>query len=255
MTNIDYEDKLTDAAREALKELVQDYRNQVLLAAAESASHLTGEVREISVQDLMRGVRSTAVERGVGEPRIFDRLLFVYVVFGVLMALVGFGWFAIRDFFLGLDPQRQIPLLVALAGLALSIFGLFTLRLRQLRGPIWGIWGSPGREGFMTETSSAAHVGLFIAQWQQIELALRTLVGSELGESVAKEPLSALISRLRNEQALDEGDITRLRRLLETRNALVHKGLPLSETNMQVSLRDAQRVLAKLRSRWASVAS
>lgn len=252
MNNLKFEEKLTNAARDALKELVEDYRNQVLLSAAENASRLTGEVREISVHDLLRGVRSASVERGPREPRLLDRLLSMYALLGLLIGLVGFGWFAVRDLFIALDPQRQLPLLIGFAGLSLAAISFVLLRLRQVRGPTWP---SSYREASFTGASSPALIGLFIAQWQQIELALRSIVGSRLGESVANEPLSALVSRLRDEHTLDDDDVTRLRRLLETRNALVHKGLSVTESDMQASLREAERLLAKLRSQQTAATS
>lgn len=252
MNNSNFEQKLTNAAREALKELIEDYRNQVLLSAAENASRLTGEVREISVHDLLRGVRSTGGEPGLRGPRVLDRLLNLYALFGLVIGLAGLGWFAVQDLFVALDPQRQIPLLIGFAGLGLAAIAFVGLRLRQVRGPV-SLFGA--HEVSLSAASSPALTGLFIARWQEIELALRSIVGSRLGESVANEPLSALVSRLRDERTLDEDDVIRLRRLLETRNEVVHKGLAATEPNLQASLREAERLLAKLRSQQEAATS
>ena len=252
MNNFNFDEKLTDAAREALKELIEDYRNQVLLSAAENASRLTGEVREISVHDLLRGVRSAGAEPGSRESGVFDRLLNVYALVGIVTGMAGLGWFAVRDLSVGLDPQRQIPLLIGFAGLGIAALSFVMLRLRQVRGLVWPF---SMHEMSLSTASSSALTGQFIARWQQIELALRSIVGSQLGESVANEPLSALVSRLRNESTLGEDDVIRLRRLLETRNAVVHKGLAAPESDLQASLREAERLLAKLRSQQGAATS
>src|SRR2546426_664392 len=111
MNYLQLRDKLTPAAQEALNELVEDYRNQVVLSAAENASRLTGEVREISVSDLLGAMPNTGAPRVPRPTAVIDRVLNVYQTVGLIAAILGFGWFMARDIVIGLEPQRQLPLL------------------------------------------------------------------------------------------------------------------------------------------------
>jgi hypothetical protein len=253
MNNLQLVDKLTPAAQEALNELVEDYRNQVLLTAAETASRLTGEVREISVSDLLSAMPKKNTSQARRPSQFIDRVVNIYQTIGLLVALCGFGWFVGRDFLVGLDPQRQLPLLLGFSGLLISGFSYVFLRLRQGRAL------SPSRSESIAfdDTSSPAHMGLLIAQWQQIELFIRSIVGSTFGESAASAPFSTLLSRLKNEGTITEEDVVALRRLLEVRNNLVHAGRAVSDLEMRNALVDAQRLLDKLwrqqtSGRWAA---
>jgi hypothetical protein len=243
MDYLQLRDKLTPAALEALNELVEDYRNQVLLLAAENASRLTGEVREISVSDLLSAMPSSDISPRSRRPQVIDRILNLYQLLGLLVGLGGFGWFVGRDFIIGLEPQRQLPLLLAAAGVGMSVLAFSFQRLRQARNSLQLRPESLSP----SDTSVPAQMGWFIAQWQQIELFIRSIAGSQLGESMASAPFSTLITRLRNDKTLSEDDVVALRRLLELRNSVLHGGRNVGDEELHSALRDADRLLMKLR--------
>jgi hypothetical protein len=149
---------------------------------------------------------------------------------------------------IGLDPERQLPLLVTFTGLGIALLSIALQRLLQMRQLSSYFTLGVGAE---EPSSSMALTGQFLARWQQLELALRSIVGERLGESVANEPLSSLLARLRNERVLSVHDVTILRRLLETRNEVVHKGLSSTDKDFHQSLKDAEQLLAKLSPREA----
>jgi hypothetical protein len=247
----DLEEKLTDAARDALKDVVRDYRAQLLISAADNASRMTGELREISVHDLYKAIQATSSELRTRPSRPIEYFLNLYIVMGILLGLAGLGWFAARDAVLTLTTERQLPLLIGLSGFGIAAVSFMVLRLQQLRVlRIQSIdFLRPGVTG-----SFRAQVGFFISKWQEIELLLRTKVGSNLGESVAKAPFSALLELLRRDGMLSEEDSNQLRRLLELRNSVVHGQKEITQDELRSSLRYADQLLEKLRSRGISAA-
>jgi len=193
MDTADLDQKLTNAARQALSELTDDYRNQILLAAAEGASRATGELREISVHDILGALRRVSTSPRSWGPSPTERVLNLYMLFGLLLGVSGLGFFAVRDFLATIKPERSLPLLFSAAGFSDGRLQLLSIAYEAAAG---------GRLAYAREDLAPAApelIGLFISRWQQIELALRSVASSKLGESLANQPLSSLLARLHEE--------------------------------------------------------
>ena len=231
--------KLTPAALQVLTEVGEDYRKQILLAAAQSASQTTGELREISVHDVLwaLGKVSAPPERQIRNP--VDRALYLYAAIGLLLGILGSGFYYLRPY--SIEAALRSPqLLLSAAGFMMAALSYLLLRARDL-----GFLRSMAGVGRATPANPEL-VGIYISRWQQIELSIRSIASSRLGESLANEPLSALIARLRADQLLTADDGMRLRRLLDTRNKLVHGRTGDRTAEIRASLREAERILEKL---------
>ncbi len=124
--------KLTPAAKQALDELVADYRDQLLLGAADSASRL-GELHEISVHDIMAGLNRQQDRLFGRTASNVERILRLYVVGGFLLGVTGLVAFSVREILSGSGFQEQLFLLTAMGGLLLAAMSYFLLWTRKSR--------------------------------------------------------------------------------------------------------------------------
>lgn len=240
MNRSNLEEKLTRAARQVLDELVEEYRNQILVRANEAASTLTGDVREISVHDVVTSVKEIEERGGAPPASPFDRVLKMYQVLGVALGGFGFLFYFFREIQAALGLEKRLPLLIAIAGLTLATFSFFASRLREARRHL------PARR--MPAPKLPDFPFLFITRWRDIELALRNAAAAEFGETVAEEPISVLVEHLVRKGTLNEQDSVRLRRLLKIRNTLIHEGAFGSEEEIASAMREAGRLLHKIAS-------
>jgi hypothetical protein len=238
-TPSDLETKLTPAAKQALGELVDDYRDQLLLGAEDSASRL-GDLREIAVHDIMASLNRQQ-SRLFGRSRSsVERILRVYLFFGVLVGGTGLGGFVVKELIAGRGFQERLTLMMTFAGLFLSTMAYLMLHLRRNRGNVL----RRSESGF-----EPGDYGSYLALWRDIELALRHVVSVRLGESAANAPISRLLQSLEVERILSSDEQVRLRQFLQLRNSIAHgQHRAVGETDIALAARDAGRLLDRLRS-------
>lgn len=240
MDHNNLEEKLTPAAQQVFGEMVKDYRDQILIAAAERASRATGELREISVQDIVRSASRVALPARQERRTYLSLVSRIYIFVGLLLGIAGLIWPALREFGAILSPEQRWPLLVGLAGFTLAATGLVLSRLFERYGSLSFFDKELG------EDNQQELAALYMTRWVQIEVALRNFVSSRFGESVAKEPISSLTERLRADEILSNEDVDTLRKLVEMRNKLVHQGFGGSRETLEDGLRRADHILRKL---------
>ena len=246
MNHRDIENRLTPAARQALAELVDNYRTQVLFGALRSAGSYAREVEEISVRDVLASLeRVEAVQRGERRP-ITDQLYGAAMFGGLLYAVLGFGYFLAQRTQVPLDPAQTIGLVTGIAGtlVALTIYYYRRQRAqeRALRQHV--IRREPFGARSVQESDGSI---LLVPAWREIELAIRAFVASKYGESTARRPISMLIAQVEDSQVLSSEDRGRLMRLLSLRNEVLHEGTVLDARQLRDALQDAERILTKLR--------
>jgi hypothetical protein len=239
-TRQEIESKLTPAAKQALDELADDYRSQLLIGAADSASRL-GDLREVAVHDIMSAVsRQRSRLFGVVGSTV-ERALRTYAVLGVLTGIAGLAAFAGREIVSGRRLDEQLPLLVALSGFVASATSYFLLSIWKNRSMALLLRRPVGEFG-------PADAGSFLLLWRDIELALRGAAAARLGESTASAPISRLVDQLSAERLLSAEDQMRLRRLLTLRNSVAHGQATVEDAELATARREAERLLGHLRS-------
>jgi len=240
METLDLDTKLTPAARQVLEEIVSEYLTQILVGAKESASELTGEVREISVHDIIGGINRSRPGRPSPLPSMIERVLNIYMVTGIVVGLTGLFVFLYFGWVRFLRSEQQLPLLASITGFGLSVLSYLSLRIRQSKG-LRGLRLQPPVESRGIDYSMS-----YIQKWQDIELTARNLVASRLGESSANEPVSVLIAKLREAEILNRDDENQLRELVAVRNRVLHEGFEVDRNQFEMLLRDGDRILAKM---------
>ena len=234
------ENILTTAARRALDAIVEEYREQLLLGARESAARLGG-LREISVHDIVAGVLRQQSRLAGPFPTSIERLISLYVWTGLLIGLGGLCLFTFREIIKGRSPEEQLPLIVALGGFCVAGLGYFTLRARKSRALRLALHRPT------LESAAPDYVASVASQWRDLELALRGVVSERLGESAAAAPLSLLLDMLKKEGVMADSDSNRLRELLALRNNVLHGRLELTQEQLEAATRDGDRLLRRLR--------
>lgn len=234
----DLSSKLTPAAQSALDEIVNEYRDEILLAAAVRAAQPTGELRDISVRDIVSAARSRLRSKRTRQRATLERLLAVYAVTGALAATVGLGIFSVDQFLRDSDPAVRIPLFVGLIGAILAVGSTSLMYLRK-----FGVVSFPNR---LADASGGELIGQYLATWRDVEVALRNMAASSLGETVAKEPISFSVERLQKHDELSSRDAEVIQQLLKERNRVVHSPDYFQEEAVLNSLRRAQNVLGRI---------
>lgn len=222
---------VTPAARRLVDELVDDYRLQLLSAAESSAAQIGGQVREVSVHDVVAALRALK-STGHRERSRTERLLTLYTVAGAAVAVGGFAYWAFDYAVSVTSLQAQLPILIGVSGLLLFAVSFLTLRLRTLR-----MQGS----GYALTSASSDELlrGRFLHVWRDIEIALRSLAAHEVGESVADAPLGVLFDLAARGRLLSATDLTRLPKLIDLRNAVAHSSRPVPVDQLQRAISEA----------------
>jgi len=236
-------DKLTPAAGEALDELVEDFRTQTLINAAKSAARDTGEVKEISVRDILTSVNLSQLRLRKTWPTLMERLLTAYSVLGTILTIGGLAYFAYKNVAFKQDETNRWVLSVIVVGATLAVFPILMRRLKFF--PFSFATGE--RADGPSKTTELLTDYLLI--WPKIELTARDIIASQLGESSAKKPLSMLINELQQSGILSLEDEEKLKELLNTRNKIVHGVPELGLDQLQNSISEAQKLLSKMKRR------
>ena len=245
MHNKKLDTELTPAARQALDELVQDYRDQILLAAGRAASSPAGEITEISVRDILDAVSAPESRRPPLPVRrkIFADILRAYAIGGVAIAVLGLGFLLLKDVAYRLDPTGRQVLYLSIAGLLLAFVSYMLLGVQASRGQ------HRSKAWTMPDQRIADLSVQYLRKWQQIELAARNHVATAQGESSARVPLSVLIARLSAAQVLTPQDVERLRSLTTMRNGIVHQAMEPDRSRLETAITEADEILAKIQSK------
>lgn len=228
-------DLLTPAARQLLDEVVEDFKNGLLTRAEAAAAGATGDLREISVHDVLSALPT---RKRFGRRSAAERLLVAYSVTGVLLAAGGLAFWTLQNVIRAADIRAQIPLLVSISGALLSLLSFTLLRLRTLRDH--GVEGDSESEGV-----SAAEMRL-VRLWQSLELQMRKTVAEYFGESGSSGPISSLIERLVSVGVLSKDDSVTLRKLIDLRNGILHRGEKVSLKVLRQAIDDGERLIERL---------
>jgi hypothetical protein len=238
------EDTLTPAAKEVLDELLVDYRLQLLRGAEESASLALGEVREISVHDILASYERT---KDTLRPRTSALTLLIarsgVFLTGILTLSLFVAFFAERDSssdpFVAFFRSATSPWTI-LFGSLLGLTLAFTLYTRK----------AYRRETLLLSQANSwdAHPGTveLLRLWSAIEQALRELVVRRRGESSGRLSIGHMLDILRDTSVLTEKDTIALRALLHLRNRIAHGNADAAVEEIVGAVASANRLYARL---------
>ncbi len=233
------EAKLTPAAKQALQELMEDFRAQVLRGAAQSAAAFQGEVREITVRDIVASSTQNLLGARRWRATGLEWVLNSYAILGAVFGIASvFYTLYLRD---SAPSVQRIALQFSIMGMSLALFAtlLLIIRNRRLRRQMPEV-SFPGFSYSVGELGPA-----FVMRWPQLELALRSMAAVHLGESSATAPIGLLIQELSKKGTLTMEDASNLRSLLEIRNRVLHEGVQLSRDEYDSAIKRTEAIIQK----------
>lgn len=233
--------KLTPAAKEVLDEVVGDYKFQLLREANKNASDITGEVREISVRDILDTLQK--VETKINKrAKLFERLLMAYAFFGIMISLVSSLMTQ-----LGVISSRYSELF-GLTGSLLALVSLVAYYLNVKRVISIGSFVVSKRDA---SPDTKDYSMFFVMKWREIEILSREVVAYYIGESnIDNMSVRDLLNNLLKFDVFNQADSKLFLSLLEKRNSLVHTQtleMTIAEYTELESIADI--ILKKLRAR------
>lgn len=236
----DVQSKLTNAAKQALESIIDDYRNEILLSARESATSLTGDLHEISVHDVLEGARKSESSFTKQAPSSLYRILRVYTYLGLLISCIGILWFFAQRYLELLTFEEQMALAVAVSGLIISSLSYILIQYRK-HDRVPKIHFED-----VSDSQSSDFAISFLRDWQRIELLIRNIISGKYGESRANEPISMMVRMLSRSGRLTTSESKQIKQLLDVRNKIVHEGLQISAAKYDELHSEARRIIYRL---------
>lgn len=225
------ETKLTSAAKEALDEVIESYKQEVLIEASRHAQSVTGEIREISVTDLVeslkRKTKHSANQRYIASHVAAQ----IYIALGASLGVIA-GFIEINRLQFS-NPLDVLSLLFIATGV---IFPFFYERFLP--------------NFFLERKSDKKSMegqAILVSIWRDLELATRLTLASKVGESQTKN-LSTLemLSSLIKLGIISTRDRQAYRNMLALRNKIVHQGYEPSLEEIRSAQKRGALLLAKL---------
>lgn len=231
-------DKLTDSAKSALEQSVQEFTETILEKAYQSANFNNTADKEVSLRDIIEAkekILSPQINIAKHELKkrrwslMFSMVGAMYAIFGILVYL-----FQNSNF----DVNKDIGLIIAALGVLLSVMGFFYTQLIALRSKGQTLNNIIGeRNKFEYE---------IVRKWQEIE-KLGTVLMLKEGISDNRAKSINFIVEFLSKELSNTISIDQLKKLLITRNELVHKGVVLSKNEIEEMLFVADKIISELK--------
>jgi len=229
---------LTDAARQALDSLTEEYRKRILDEADSRALRIGGVQPEISVRDIIESADKVSSARPTSREQKRELIIQVYSIMGAVLATFGVALLMRGKFPSQMDMTQQVAMMITLMGILFALSPVFLRRIVRLMDVTRS----------SREVSPLDATALFISRWQMIETLLRGHLERQ-GHSAAREPLSALVSTLQERGLLSDGDIANLKRLLNLRNQVVHESNFADKRMLEHAIELSGELIERLRSK------
>lgn len=164
--------------------------------------------------------------------RRIDFVLRVYSVMGLLLAIIASAYFGLTLLPVDLSSSQQIALATAGIGIALTTISRTLIILRKQR-----------ENEEIEKLQEYKAISDFLETWSQFESASKSAL-AEGDSDINIHSLRAVISRLLQEGKINRADVQALDNALQTRNAIVHGGQPLT-ANMARNVTETLREIIK----------
>lgn len=242
MNTQEIEAKLTPAAKVALKELVDNYEQQLLLNAARTAEQVTGGYDEISVRDIVSGAEHYGVETKNIKLIRKKKILQLMTLTGIAYMMAGIGYLLYMA--TSMSRSQMIGLTAAFLGAIMSLVSYLLTRTLKERytDSDMHLRGGEKRHGFEIQDSELQ----LIKRWTMIELLSRDLLASLFGESRANAPLGQIMNLLSEKNIWDKQDYNNARMLLDMRNSILHKGTNYTSSEVNRALAVLESLIQKI---------
>lgn len=237
MDNI--QNKLTDAAKSALNQSVQEITELILEKAKQNAcSHKTED--EISLHDVLKAKQEilsnkhSEITKEYRKRRMYlmiSMVGMVYAVFGIMFYIYQNNTY---------DITKDIGLIIAALGIMMAIIGFIYVQVTNTKN----------REIIVRTNMAGNNSSEFeiVRKWRTIEQLSTTLM---LKEGISNDRAKSInfIVEFLSRQLANTINIHDLKELLIARNNIVHKGKTFSKSELEEKLLVANKIIIELEKR------
>lgn len=237
------EKKLTTSAREAIEEISKEINSKILYEANKIAQIKDTAEKEISLSDVLEAkenMLSEKVNRDKSENRR-RRMIYLIGISGVTYAMVGLFIYVFQN--KEFDLSNDLGLIIAGLGITLSIFAIIYQQLLNKK--------------LVSMTKSGVEIEFggdnydIVKKWQVIEKLTRQLMMNKGYDENKSNSFNYLIKFL-DEFVSDNEMRNNLRRLLKSRNSILHEDYRLDKSERTELLKFSSEMIDLLESELES---
>lgn len=229
--------KLTESAKSALEQSVQEFTEAILEKAYQSANFNNTADKEISLRDIIEAKEEilSPKQKEIKLEYRKRRISLMLSMTGVVYAVFGILYYIFQNN--NYDITKDLGLIIAAIGIMLSIVAFFYTQLLTIRN----------RGLLINRTISERNNFEYeiVRKWQEIEkLGTELMLKEGISDNRAKS-INFIVEFLSRELS-NTISTNKFKKLLITRNELVHKGIVLSKNEIEEMLLIADEIISEL---------
>lgn len=231
-------EKMTDSAKSALEQTVHELTETILEKAYQKASLNNTADKEISLRDIIEAKeellspKSKEIKQEYRKRRMslmLSMVGFAYAVFGILFYIYQNNNY---------DITKDIGLIIAAIGIMISMMAFFYTQLFTAKN-----------RGLLIDKTISERNNFeyeIVRKWQEIEkLGTELMLKEGVSDNRAKS-INFIVEFLSKELS-NTISTEKFKKLLITRNELVHKGIVLSKNEIEEMLFIADEIISELK--------
>lgn len=231
-------EKLTDSAKSALEQTIQEFRDTILDTAYQNANYNNTADKEISFRDIIEAKEEilSPKNKEIQQEYRKRRMSLMVSMAGAVYAVFGILFYIFQNN--NYDITKDLGLIIAALGIMISIIAFFYTQLSF----------SKNRGLLINRTINERNNFEYeiVRKWQEIEkLGTELMLKEGISDNRAKS-INFIVEFLSKELS-NTISIDHLKKLLITRNELVHKGIVLSKTEIEEMLSIADEIISELK--------
>jgi hypothetical protein len=227
--------KFTPSAKEELESIIEKYKEQIINKAYYIAEERQTANREVGLRDVIEANRSP--KEGVGIVRSSIRQTKLPLVISFLGLIYAFGGIALvivrnKD----IIKDQNFGFIIFAAGICLMLFGVF-----------YNLIFSPYKLKVATSPKVKFNEDFeIVKKWQIIEELAKKSISNTDKDELKLNSVSFLIRYLSHKIAKDEIEYLKIRKLLLTRNKILHENYKLDDNERKELLDFANELIERL---------
>ncbi len=229
--------KLTQSAREALGDIVEEYKETILERAYDIAEERETATREISLRDILEAkVPRTNSKNVIDVEMRRKKFSILIVITGAFYALVGVVIYLIQN--KTFQYGENLGLIVAVFGIFMLFCGFFANQFSlALFNKIANLKNLKSTDDYE-----------IVKRWQIIEDLAKKNMSKTDKDEYKSQSVSFLIRYLSHKVAKNETEFLKIRKLLTVRNEIVHAGFTMDSVSRNELLDFSDELIYRLES-------
>jgi hypothetical protein len=238
MINENIYSKLTPSAKDALNELTDSFREEILERAFTIAQERATANKEISLRDILEAKQPT-LKIAEKEKAVYRRKRWTLLISlsGAIYSLAGILIYLYQNKKFSLD--NDFGLVIAVVGILITLIGYLYGQLISKRY----LFATT-----TTKISTFANSNDYeiVKRWQVIESLAKEFMSEADQKEARNNSVGFLIRFLSHKAAMNEKEFLKIRELLQTRNKILHEQYKLNDNERKEFLEFADEIIQRL---------